>query len=271
MMSVANEQLAELARRGPKLKWSEAGPLVADDGKFPPGSGEEGTDGQYRDAEDICTPTAEIIFFTTDMSLSAALALVAKHRFTLFPLCGDSIDDLKGIVDIKDLIAWIHVHGYAEDKFDLASLLHQPTIISPTMYVADLLIHMRQTGEHLAFVADEYGGIDGLVTMHDVVTAIVGEAETGAIDSGISIDEAGIVMVDGRTRLEVLAREVAWLGKAMEGLNVEESDTVGGLVVGKVGYVPVTGEHVPYPELGCEFAIADAEPRRIRKIAISKL
>ncbi len=224
---------------------------------------------QDRAAEDVATPSAEVSFLTTDMSLGQAVALVAKKGFTLYPLCGDSIDDLKGIIDSKDLLKWLNEHDFDDDDFDLMRLASPPMIIAPTMYVLDILILMRQTRRHLAIIVDEYGGVDGLISMYDVVTAVVGDAETSAIDSGIEPTEDGGVIVDGRTRLEVVLREIEWLGLANgDSIDDEETDTLGGLVVAQIGYVPVTGEHITLPALSCEVEIIEAEPRRVRRVLL---
>jgi CBS domain containing-hemolysin-like protein len=137
--------------------------------------------------------------------------------------------------------------------------------VAPSMRVLDLLLEMRKTRTHLALVVDEFGGVDGLVTIEDVVEAIVGDIEDEHdIDEGPRLQKvADGWLVDSRVSIEEF--------QSQTGLTLDDEtreadiDTVGGAVAAMAGRVPGRGEVIRHTG-GCEFEIIDADPRRIKRL-----
>jgi magnesium and cobalt transporter len=138
------------------------------------------------------------------------------------------------------------------------------------MQVLELLLEMRATRCHMALVVDEYGGIDGLVTIEDLVEEIVGEIEDehDQTDEPIMVDDPnGTLIADARATIEMLEER---LGVLVSDEEREDIDTLGGLVFSLAGRVPVRGELISHPS-GLEFEILDADPRRIKRLRLRGL
>jgi CBS domain containing-hemolysin-like protein len=177
------------------------------------------------------------------------------------PIYRDTLDDVLGFVHLKDVVR-ARLSGSGAK---LADLLRKVLFVAPSMRVLDLLLEMRKSRTHLALVVDEYGGVDGLVTVEDVVEAIVGDIEDEHdVEEGPRLQKhADGWLVDSRVSIEEF--------QAQTGLTLEDAtrdvgiDTVGGAVASIAGRVPGRGEVIRHAA-GCEFEIVDADPRRIKKL-----
>ncbi|MDR0625300.1 MAG: CBS domain-containing protein [Holosporales bacterium] len=155
----------------------------------------------------------------------------------------------------------------------MKSILREILYVAPTMRVLDLLLQMRENGGRLAVVVDEFGGVSGIVTFALLIENIVGkiqyEESSGA--QQIEVQPNGVIVLNAGTSLEELddtlndlyGLRINWL----QDLNVEDVDTIGGLVTLIAEHVPIRGELIVHP-LGFEFEILDADPRRVKKLAI---
>ena len=170
------------------------------------------------------------------------------------------------MVHIKDVFAYV---GRPEG-FRLESILRRPLLVAPQIPVLDLLLQMRQARMHLALVVDEYGGIDGLVTIEDLVEKIVGDISDEHDEvQGPMVTERGDGSLDLDARLPVEDFE-ARLGPVLsEDEREADIDTVGGLVFTLAGRVPARGEVIGHPS-GFEFRILDADARRIRRVRVRR-
>ncbi|MCH4022671.1 MAG: hemolysin family protein [Acetobacter sp.] len=215
-------------------------------------------------ADDVMIPRADIVAMPADISLDEALAMMRRENHSRMPVYRGQLDDILGMIHVKDLIAYV---GTSE-AFDLEKLLRQPLMIAPQLPVLDLLLQMRQRHVHLALVIDEYGGIDGLVTIEDLVETIVG-------DISDEHDEPAVVMIaerpdgsfdiDARCPIEDFE---ARLGPVLTtGEQEAEIETVGGLVFRLAGHVPTRGEVFTH-ENGFIFRVLDADARHIRKVRV---
>ncbi|MGB0810843.1 MAG: transporter associated domain-containing protein, partial [Candidatus Puniceispirillaceae bacterium] len=159
---------------------------------------------------------------------------------------------------------------HAGNAKDLMETIRQPIYIAPTMRTMDLLQEMRLKHLHLALVVDEFGGIDGLITIEDLVEEIVGEIEDEHDQSDaphFDVEPDGSVVADAR--LELNSLEMLY-NISLDGEERDELDTVGGLVITTAGYVPVRGEVIIH-ETGLEFEVLDSDPRRVNIVRISGL
>lgn len=217
-------------------------------------------------ADDVMVPRADIVALPVDISLAAALALIRAEGHSRFPVYREQLDDIVGMVHIKDVFAYC---GRPEE-FALEAILRKPLMVAPQIPVLDLLLQMRQARLHLALVVDEYGGIDGLVTIEDLVETIVGD-----ISDEHDEEEKPLVTERSDGSLDVDARLPVgeFEGRVGHVLTEDERsadiDTVGGLVFTLAGRVPARGEVIGHPS-GMEFRVLEADPRRIRRLRVRR-
>jgi len=218
-------------------------------------------------ASDVMVPRINIVSvaMSDDFNEIVRQLIVANH--SRVPVRNESLDDIVGIIHIKDVLANL----YSKEKKDIKSLLKEPIFVSPSISLLDLLHEMRIKRRHLALVVDEYGGIDGLVTIEDLVEELVGEIE----DEHDSLTECrldkmpdGSLIVEARIAIDLL--EDFLISITLQDLN-EEIDTLGGFIISISGRVPVIGEVVRHSSSGLEFEILDADPRRIVLVRIRGL
>ena len=191
---------------------------------------------------------------------------MTREGHSRLPVYRDNLDDALGMVHIKDVLAW---RGEAKD-FGLSRILRQALFVSPSMRVLELLLEMRVKRVHLALVVDEFGGIDGLVTIEDLVEEIVGEIEDEhdvADEPELMLDADGNLDADARAPIEALE---ALAGSVFSEEEREDIDTLGGLVFSLAGRVPIRGELIRHAS-GLEFEIVDADPRRVKRLRVRGL
>lgn len=218
-----------------------------------------------RTISDVMVPRADIIALKADTDLPQLIALIGAEGHSRMPLYRETLDDAFGMVHVKDVLAW---SGRAE-AFDATEIMRPVLFVSPSMHVLELLLEMRAKRVHMALVVDEFGGVDGLVTIEDLVEEIVGE-----IDDEFDEDEApslekhgdGSWTAGARTPLEDL--ELA-MGRVL--FNEEERDevdTLGGLVFTIASRVPTRGELLRHETSGLEFEVLEADLRHIKRLRI---
>jgi magnesium and cobalt transporter len=213
-------------------------------------------------ADDVMVPRPDIVAIRSNFSLSEAIALIRREGHSRLPVFRDHLDDILGMVHIKDVFAYTG----PPEVFTLESIIRKPLMVAPQITVLDLLLQMRLTRTHLALVVDEYGGIDGLVTIEDLVETIVGDIadEHDEIEGPMLVERQ-----DGALDLNALLpveEFEARLGPVLsEDERAADIETVGGLVFNLAGRVPTKGEIIPHPA-GIEFLILEADARRIRRL-----
>jgi CBS domain containing-hemolysin-like protein len=217
-------------------------------------------------AADVMVPRADIVAMPEDLTLEQAIRLIQREGHSRFPVYREQLDEVVGMVHIKDVFASVG----REAPFSMAAVLRRPLFVVPSVPVLDLLLQMRQARMHLALVVDEYGGIDGLVTIEDLVETIVGDiSDEHDEDRPPQIVERpdGLIDLDARTPIELFEER---LGSVLtEDERDQDIDTVGGLVFTLAGRVPAKGELVSHAS-GLEFRVLDADPRRIRRLRVRR-
>jgi len=213
---------------------------------------------------ELMVPRADIVAVESDTERDALLRLLVEKSHSRLPVYRDTLDEVIGIVHIKDVLANIANGG----EFSLEAIVRPVSIVAPSIRVLDLLLDMRKNHQHMALVIDEFGGIDGLITIEDLVEGIVGEI-TDEHDRAVSpsmIEKAdGSLLADARVPIEDFEARV---GEVLEQDERDEVDTLGGLVFSLAGRVPSRGELLTHPSSGLEFEIIDADPRRIKRIRV---
>ncbi|MBI4185178.1 MAG: HlyC/CorC family transporter [Proteobacteria bacterium] len=216
---------------------------------------------------DVMVPRADIVAVEAGTSFAELVALIAEKAHSRLPVYRESLDEVIGMVHIKDVLGWV---GRA-DAFRLDAVLRRPLFVAPSMPAPDLLVEMREKRTHMALVVDEYGGIDGLVTIEDLVEEIVGDIqdEHDVSEGPMLVARAdGGLDADARCPIEELE---ALIGRFLtEEERAEDIDTLGGLVVSIAGRVPARGELVAHGS-GLEFQVTEADPRRIRRLIVRNL
>ena len=213
-------------------------------------------------ADDVMVPRADIIAMPVTVTLDEALERIRREGHSRMPVFREQLDDIVGMVHIKDVFAYV---GRPEE-FRLEAILRAPLMVAPQVPVLDLLLQMRQARIHLALVVDEYGGIDGLVTIEDLVETITGDIadEHDEVDAPLITERPdGTMELDAR--LPVEAFEARFGPVLTDEERAADIDTVGGLIFTLAGRVPPRGEVVTHPS-GMEFRVLDADPRRIRRL-----
>lgn len=217
-------------------------------------------------AEDVMVPRADIVGVAADMSLSELATEMAKVAHSRMPVYRDDLDDVVGMVHIKDVLA--HLNNGA--VVSLSNLVRKVLFVAPSIRALDLLQEMRVTRQHLALVVDEFGGIDGLITIEDLVEEIVGEIsdEHDVVEGPkLRAQGDGVVIADARATVEEFEE---MFGAILSEEEREEIDTLGGLVFSLTGRVATRGEVILH-EGGVEFEVLDADPRRIRRLLVRRL
>ncbi len=215
---------------------------------------------------DVMIPRADISAIDVNTSQSQLLQMLSEKQFSRLPVFGESLDDILGTIHIKDILACM-----AQGKeLKIRELVREVPIVSPAMHVLDLLLMMKQVRKHMVLVVDEYGGIDGLATIGDVIEAIVGDIE----DEHDEGDEARLIPIDDNTvmadaRIDLDQFEEKF-GRILSEEEREDNDTIGGLVFSLAGRVPARGEILSHPS-GMMFEIMDADPRRVKRVRIRNI
>jgi len=214
-------------------------------------------------AYDVMVPRADINAIEVKASLQEIVALVQETGHSRYPVYRDSLDDAIGLVHIKDVLL-LHASG---KPFSLQRIMRRVLYVAPSIRVLDLLLEMRLKRTHMALVVDEYGGVDGLVTIENLVEQITGEIEDEH-DREVEPDfveyEDGVIEADARLPLTELEARV---GPLLDEEDREDVDTLGGLVFFLAGRVPSRGELISHPS-GLEFEVVDADPRRIKRLRL---
>ncbi len=216
-------------------------------------------------AIDLMIARAEIIAVSHDSSLADVKNIFKSSKLMRLPVYRQTLDDILGYIHLRDLL------DATSKNFKLQDHFHKIDFISPSMRVLDLLLKMRSTGEKMALVVDEYGGVDGLVTMSDLVEEIVGDIQDVAqLTTPLHFIRRpdGVVVVDGRMDVEELEEKIGALLTEEE--KEEDIDTIGGLVLHLTDRVPQRGELISHPS-GLEFEIIEADSRRIKRVGIHGL
>ncbi|WP_026345176.1 hemolysin family protein [Novispirillum itersonii] len=217
-------------------------------------------------AYDIMIPRADIFAIDVSTPLADVAEQVGRTGHSRVPVFRETLDDVVGMILIKDLLPVI-ARG---QTMDLRHLMRKVMFVSPAIRVLDLLVEMRLKRTHMALVVDEYGGIDGLVTIEDLVEQIVGEIEDEHDDDSepeMLLTGDGTLTADARVALEDFEDR---FGVVFSDEDKEDTDTLGGLVFRLAGRVPLRGELITHAS-GLEFEVVDADPRHIRRLRVRNL
>jgi CBS domain containing-hemolysin-like protein len=215
-------------------------------------------------AYDVMTPRVDIRAAPEDVDLRGLIQIVREHGHSRVPIYRNDLDEIVGIVHIKDVLPYI----FEPETFQLQKIMRAPMFVAPSIRVLDLLLQMRLSRAHIALVVDEFGGIDGLVTIEDLVEEVIGEIEDEHdVVRGPSLVQRpdGTWLADARTTIEEFESRVGPV--LTEDERAHDIDTLGGLVMSLTDRVPSRGELVTHSS-GIAFEVIDADPRRIKRLRV---
>jgi CBS domain containing-hemolysin-like protein len=218
-------------------------------------------------AADVMVPRVDIVALDLETPFAELVKCMIEQGHSRVPIYRETPDDVVGFIHVKDVLGPIAERR--ETK--LAPLLRKVLFVAPSLPILELLVQMRQARTHIAMVVDEFGGIDGLVTIEDLIEEIVGEIEDEHDEAGSPnlIERAdGTLIADARTPIEMLEERQGIQLRPSD--DQEEVDTLGGLVSTLAGRVPKRGEIIAHPS-GIEFEVLEADPRHIKRLRVRQL
>ena len=214
-----------------------------------------------KDAVDVMVPRPDVIAVPVDLPVQEVLRLVLSHPFTRYPVFAEEIDDIVGVLHVRDLFSALHERGL--ESTDLRTILREAIMVPETKPLDELLAEFQRTSNHLAIVVDEYGSVEGLVTLEDLLEEIVGE-----IGDEFDLPDAGILRIGrGRVRLVGSFPIDEFNERFGKSLPVDDYHTIGGFVFGELGRVPKVGDTVAFD--GARFEVSAIDGPRIREVDVT--
>lgn len=219
--------------------------------------------------EDVAIPKAEIVSVANTITKTELVKVFRESGLSRLPVYKGTLDSPAGMLHLKDFALKYGFNGKGE-RLAINQMLRPLLYVPPTMSIGVLLQKMQAERRHMALVIDEYGGVDGLVTIEDLIEQVIGE-----IEDEHDLDEEHFFTPEGpgtylalaRTPLEEFEAEIGQSLTDVENVDKEEIDTLGGLVFMLLGRVPVRGEVVEHPS-GVVIEVLESDPRRIKRLRV---
>jgi magnesium and cobalt transporter len=211
---------------------------------------------------DIMIPRGQMVVIDHDASIEALMPIIIESGHSRFPVINEDKDHVIGVLLAKDLLRY--TAGGSQRPFSIDDIIRKATFTPDTKRLNVLLKEFRAARNHMAIVLDEYGGVDGLVTIEDVLEEIVGEIDDEHdTDDGVAIRSHG----DGRFSVRALTPINEFNESLGTNFSDEDFDTIGGLLMQHIGHMPKTGERATIS--GCEFRVLSADSRRLHLLQIT--
>lgn len=214
-----------------------------------------------KEVADVMVPRPEVVAISIALPPEQALQAVLDSPYTRYPVYRESLDDIVGVLHIRDLIEAMHERGIA--AVDLDELVRPATMVPETKDLAALLTEFRRTNQHLAVVIDEYGSMEGIVTLEDLLEEIVGEIEDefDLPDETVERVDDNTVRIDGTFPIDDFNEQFGC------SVPVEDYHTVAGFVFGQLGRTAEPGDEVSHD--GIDFRVDSVEGQRIDRLTVT--
>lgn len=209
--------------------------------------------------KDVMIPRVDIIAVNINSTFDEVLSVMKEEQFSRIPIYNETIDDIVGILNVKDLIL---VDDYKKD-FEIKKYMREPSYTFEFKKITELFNEMKNTRNHMYVVLDEYGGTVGIVTLEDLLEEIVGEIEDEYDDEAhkeIEVVKEDEYIIDGSAKLDDISDEI---GVKIES---EEFDSIGGFIIGQLGRMPEENEEVVYGNI--KFIVEEIEKNRVKKVRV---
>jgi CBS domain containing-hemolysin-like protein len=214
-----------------------------------------------KDAVDVMVPRPDVVALPLDMPVAELLRLMLQHPYTRYPVYEGELDNVAGVLHVRDLFAALHDRGI--DGVDVRSLLRPAIVVPETKRLDELLAEFQATSNHMAIVVDEYGSVAGLATLEDLLEEIVGE-----IGDEFDLPEAGIRRLGtGRMRLGGSFPIEQFNERFGTSLPDEDYHSVGGFVFGELGRAPKVGDSVDTER--ARFEVSGVDGPRIVEVDVT--
>lgn len=220
------------------------------------------------DASDVAVPRADIIAIEVTAPVAEITKILSDDPHSYYPVYRTSLDNLIGFFAARDLIK----NGHTIDTFVLREHVREAMVVAPSTSVFDVLHKMRLRGQRIALIADEYGGVDGIITAEDIVEKVIGrleENEREIADNIMKENEDGSVLVSARVTLEEFEDRYGQLFTPRLKKD-DDIDTLGGLIFFLAGHIPARNEIIKHPS-GVEFQVIDCNARFIKTLMVRNL
>jgi len=213
-----------------------------------------------KEASDVMVPRPEVVALSIDLPPTQCLAAVIDSPYTRYPVYRGTLDNMIGILHVRDLFSEMNEVGI--ERVRIEDLLRPPHLVPETKDLAALLADFRRTGQHMAIVVDEYGGMEGIATLEDLLEEIVGEIEDefDLPDESVEQIAEDIIHVDGTFSIDDFNEQFG-----VE-LPLEDYHTLAGFVFGQLGRAPGPGDVVEHD--GMRFEVLEVEGSRIDRLAV---
>lgn len=221
-----------------------------------------------KQAQDIMTHRTRIIAVNSEMGIEEAMRFMAGQSFSRFPLYTGDIDNIVGVIHLKDVVKCFAGNNYKEKT--LIDIARKPLFVPDTQNIDDLFKDMQEKNVHMAIAIDEYGQTAGIVAMEDILEEIVGniQDEFDREEEQIRKCKEGIWLVLGDTHLDELAEEI---GIEFKDDDLESFDTLNGLLISILDRILVDGEKATVEYQSFRFDIIETKNKMIRKVRVTKL
>ncbi len=218
-------------------------------------------------AEQVMTPRTEVFLIDGNAPLSQSLETMLSEKYSRIPVYRDAIDNIVGILYLKDLLCEAYRVGF--DNVDLSRCMRDAYFVSERKRLDDLYRELQRSKNHMAVLIDEYGGFSGVVTIEDLIEEVMGriDDEYDEEEEEIRSEEDGSFLAEGSA---TIAEINGSLGVELDENN-EDYDTVGGLIIKLLGYIPEENEDLYLEYEGCAFKVEKISDRRIETVRILKL
>ena len=214
-----------------------------------------------KEVADVMVPRPEVVAISIDLPAEEALKAVLESPYTRYPVYRESLDDIVGVLHIRDLIAAMNDDGLS--SVDVESLIRPAYMVPETKDLGALLTEFRRTNQHMAIVIDEYGSMEGIVTLEDLLEEIVGEIEDefDLPDETVERIDDDTIRIDGTFPIDDFNE------RFHVDLDQEDYHTVAGFVFGQLGRAAIPGDEVTWE--GITFHIEAVEGQRIEKLRVT--
>jgi putative hemolysin len=213
-----------------------------------------------KEAHEVMVPRPEVIAISVDLPAPECLAAVVDSPYTRYPAYKDSLDQILGILHVRDLFSALYERGI--ENVMIADLLRKPYIVPETKDLAALLAEFRQQNQHMAIVVDEYGSMQGIVTLEDLLEEIVGE-----IEDEYDLPDESLEQIDDHTIRVHGTFPIDDFNEQFDvGMPDEDYHTLAGFVFGQLGRAPAAGDEVMWN--GLKFEVIEVEGTRIERLQV---
>lgn len=216
---------------------------------------------------DVMTHRTDVEFLWKEDSIADMENTISTTNHSIFPLCGESVDDVIGIVKATDFYKLLR-NSENDENIDISSIIRNPYLVPETIKADDLFRQMQKSKNHFAIVLDEYGGLAGIITMSDLLEEIVGDLDNDAE----SVEEEEIVRIDNNTWKILGSTDIENVSKELNiDLPIEEYNTFAGMILGNLGAIPDDGATAEVEAYGLQIKVTKIIDHRIDEALVCKI